>query len=142
MLAHAKEKRSYGNADCSMVPRQPQDGCKGSAMKSIWGDKTLGIAALMAFGLLVLGLIMEAVQRVAPALLLVVVVLALAGCDSGTDQNGNHWPFDNESPEAAAVRKACYADAQAQLSPQWAGASRLERAVVAMQVINTCEGQP
>jgi len=36
--------------------------------------------------------------------------------------------------------KACYADAQQQLSPQWANASKLDRAIAAFTVITTCEG--
>lgn len=36
--------------------------------------------------------------------------------------------------------RACYADAQAQLSPQWAGANRFQRGIAILQVISTCEG--
>lgn len=103
-------------------------------MNSFWNSKTLGIGAIVAFGFLVLGLVLEMAQRVAPVLLLVAVAGVLVGCDGGHK--------DTKLYTTEAQRKACYADAQAQLSPQWADANRLERAVVAMQVINTCEGQP
>lgn len=46
-------------------------------------------------------------------------------------------PVVSVSPEQS---KACYAQAQAQLSPQWAGGSKLDRAVAIFSVISTCEG--
>lgn len=104
-------------------------------MSSFWNNKQLGIGALVAFFFLLLGLVLEMAQRVAPMLLVAVVALALAGCEPGF---GDGTP---ETTEEAAARKACYADAQAQLSPQWSGASRQDRAVAAMKVISICEGQ-
>lgn len=102
-------------------------------MNSFGNDKQLGAAALVAFFFLLLGLILEAAARWAPMLLLVAVAGVLVGCDGGHK--------DTKLYTTEAQRKACYADAQAQLSPQWADASRLDRAVVAMKVISTCEGQ-
>jgi len=46
-------------------------------------------------------------------------------------------PVVSVSPEQS---QACYADAQAQLSPAWAGASKLDRAAAILSVITTCEG--
>lgn len=37
-------------------------------------------------------------------------------------------------------RNPCYADAQSQLSSQWRGAGVIDRAVVAVDVVTTCEG--
>lgn len=104
-------------------------------MKRFGNNTQLGIGALVAFVFLLLGLILEVATRWAPVLLLVAVAGVLVGC------GGDNRSLDNETPAQAAARKACYADAQAQLSPQWAGATRLDRAVVAMKVISTCEGQ-
>lgn len=42
--------------------------------------------------------------------------------------------------DGTGQRNPCYADAQAQLSPQWAGASKLDRAAVIFDVVSTCEG--
>lgn len=36
--------------------------------------------------------------------------------------------------------RACYADAQQQLSPQWAGANKLQRGIAILKVISICEG--
>ena len=64
--------------------------------------------------------------------LLVVILLAyLGGC---MPEPG---PVVSVSPEQS---QACYADAQAQLSPAWAGASKLDRAAAILSVITTCEG--
>lgn len=64
--------------------------------------------------------------------ILVVILLAyLGGC---MPEPG---PVVSVKPEQS---KACYAQAQAQLSPQWAGASKFDRARVALSVISTCEG--
>lgn len=46
----------------------------------------------------------------------------------------------NASIQPVIDSKACYADAQQQLSPQWANASKLDRAIAAFTVITTCEG--
>lgn len=67
---------------------------------------------------------------------LAVIVLAMGGC-FGDVAGGNKG---QQSMQPAGNTKACYADAQAQLSPQWAGASTLDRAVAAFTVITTCEG--
>ena len=45
-----------------------------------------------------------------------------------------------QSMQPTIDTKACYADAQQQLSPQWANASKLDRAIAAFTVITTCEG--
>jgi hypothetical protein len=45
-----------------------------------------------------------------------------------------------QSMQPTIDSKACYADAQQQLSPQWANASKLDRAIAAFTVITTCEG--
>ena len=69
------------------------------------------------------------------AICVVVIVLAIGGCfGSAGGSKGN------ASMQPAGNTKACYADAQAQLSPQWANASTLDRAVAAFTVITTCEG--
>ena len=63
------------------------------------------------------------------------VVLYTQGCfDSVGGSKGN------ASMQPTIDSKACYADAQQQLSPQWAGASTLDRAVAAISVISVCEG--
>lgn len=67
---------------------------------------------------------------------LIVVILALGGC-FGDVAGGNKG---QQSMQPSIDTKACYADAQAQLSPQWANASTLDRAVAAFTVITTCEG--
>ena len=66
---------------------------------------------------------------------LVVIALAMGGC-FGSAGGGK----GNQSMQPASNAKACYADASAQLSPQWAGASTLDRAVAAISVISVCEG--
>jgi hypothetical protein len=64
-----------------------------------------------------------------------VVVLCTQGCfDAVGGGKGN------ASMQPTINTKACYADAQQQLSPQWANASTLDRAVAAFNVITTCEG--
>jgi len=64
-----------------------------------------------------------------------VVVLYTQGCfDAVGGGKGN------ASMQPTINTKACYADAQQQLSPQWANASTLDRAVAAFTVITTCEG--
>lgn len=64
--------------------------------------------------------------------ILVVILLAyVGGC---VPEPG---PVVSAKPEQS---KACYADAQQQLSPQWAGASKLDRAAAILSVISTCEG--
>lgn len=49
---------------------------------------------------------------------------------------------DGRQAQAAPTinSSACYADAQAKLSPQWAGANKLDRAIIALNVIRVCEG--
>lgn len=42
--------------------------------------------------------------------------------------------------DGTGQRNPCYADAQSQLSSQWRGAGVLDRAVVAVDVVTTCEG--
>ena len=42
--------------------------------------------------------------------------------------------------EGTGQRNPCYADAQSQLSSQWRGAGVLDRAVVVVDVVTTCEG--
>lgn len=64
-----------------------------------------------------------------------VMLLALGGC-FGSVGGGK----GNASIQPAIDTQACYADAQAQLSPQWANASTLDRAVAAISVISVCEG--
>lgn len=66
---------------------------------------------------------------------LVLIILALGGC-FGSVGGGK----GNQSMQPTIDAKACYADAQAQLSPQWANASTLDRAVAAFTVISVCEG--
>ena len=66
---------------------------------------------------------------------LVVIALAMGGC-FGSAGGGK----GNQSMQPTINAKACYADAQQQLSPQWASASALDRAVAAFNVITTCEG--
>lgn len=39
----------------------------------------------------------------------------------------------------ATMNKSCIANAQSQLSPQWAQGSTFERGIVALQVIRACE---
>lgn len=64
-----------------------------------------------------------------------VIVLAMGGCFGNVGGGkGQH------SMQPTINTKACYADAQQQLSPQWANASTLDRAVAAFNVITTCEG--
>ena len=63
------------------------------------------------------------------------VVLYTQGCfDAVGGAKGN------ASMQPTIDSKACYADAQQQLSPQWANASKLDRAIAAFTVITTCEG--
>jgi hypothetical protein len=63
---------------------------------------------------------------------LVILILAMGGCfGSGAG---------HEQPGQPAHTGACYEDARAQLSPQWASASALDRAVAAFSVISICEG--
>lgn len=64
-----------------------------------------------------------------------VIVLAMGGC-FGNVGGGK----GNQSMQPVGNAKACYKDAQQQLSPQWANASTLDRAVAAFTVITTCEG--
>lgn len=46
-----------------------------------------------------------------------------------------------DQPPATVGTQACYADAAAQLSPQWAaGPNMLDRAAAAFSVISICEG--
>lgn len=66
---------------------------------------------------------------------LVLIVLTMGGC-FGSVGGGK----GNQSMQPSIDAKACYADAQAQLSPQWANASTLDRAVAAISVISVCEG--
>ena len=66
---------------------------------------------------------------------LAVIVLAMGGC-FGSAGGGK----GNASMQPTINTKACYDDASAQLSPQWAGASTLDRAVAAISVISVCEG--
>ena len=64
-----------------------------------------------------------------------VVILYTQGCfDAIGGGKGN------ASMQPPIDSKACYADAQQQLSPQWANASKLDRAIAAFTVITTCEG--
>lgn len=75
---------------------------------------------------------------------LAVIVLVMGGC-FGNVGGGASSPEGPHSatgavPELAEGTKACYADAQQQLSPQWANASTLDRAVAAFTVISVCEG--
>lgn len=65
-----------------------------------------------------------------------VIMLVLGGCFGDVAGGGK----GNASMQPASNAKACYADARAQLSPQWAGASTLDRAVAAISVISVCEG--
>jgi len=66
--------------------------------------------------------------------LLVVILLAyLGGCMP-------QLPADPGPQLTVEQSKLCYDQAQAQLSPQWAAASVVDRAVVALQVISICEG--
>ncbi len=64
-----------------------------------------------------------------------VIILAMGGC-FGSAGGGK----GQQSMQPTINTKACYADAQQQLSPQWANASTLDRAVAAFTVITTCEG--
>lgn len=61
---------------------------------------------------------------------IVVIILAMGGCFGSV----------GDRPPAGAVQTGCYGQATAQLSPQWAGASTLDRAAAAFSVIGTCEG--
>ena len=67
---------------------------------------------------------------------LLMIVLAMGGC-FGDVAGGSKG---QQSMQPAGNAKACYADAQQQLSPQWANASTLDRAVAAISVISVCEG--
>lgn len=64
-----------------------------------------------------------------------VIVLAMGGCFGNVG-----GAKGNASMQPVIDTKACYADAQQQLSPQWANASKLDRAIAAFTVITTCEG--
>lgn len=64
-----------------------------------------------------------------------VIALTMGGC-FGNVGGGK----GQQSMQPTINTKACYADAQAQLSPQWANASTLDRAVAAISVISVCEG--
>lgn len=66
---------------------------------------------------------------------LAVCILAMGGCFGSVGGGKGH-----QSMQPTIDAKACYADAQAQLSPQWANASTLDRAVAAISVISVCEG--
>lgn len=72
--------------------------------------------------------------------IIVIVVLALVLYSAGCFDQA--LGSDGRQVQAAPTidSRACYADAQAQLSPQWAAASRVERALVALTVIRVCEG--
>lgn len=61
---------------------------------------------------------------------IVVIILAMGGC----------FGTVGDRPPAGAMQTGCYGQAVAQLSPQWAGASTLDRAAAAFSVIGTCEG--
>lgn len=66
---------------------------------------------------------------------LVAVALYVQGCfDAIGGAKGQ------QSMQPTINTKACYADAQQQLSPQWANASKLDRAAAILSVITTCEG--
>jgi len=60
---------------------------------------------------------------------IVVIILAMGGCFGSV----------GDRPPAGAVQTGCYGQATAQLSPQWAGASTLDRVAAAFTVIGTCE---
>ncbi len=60
-----------------------------------------------------------------------VIILAMGGCFG----NASHG-----QGQQSMQSSACYADAQQQLSPQWASASTLDRAAAAFSVISVCEG--
>lgn len=64
-----------------------------------------------------------------------VIVLAMGGCFGSTGGGKGQ-----QSMQPTINTKACYADAQQQLSPQWANASTLDRAAAILSVITTCEG--
>ena len=66
---------------------------------------------------------------------LAVLILAMGGCFGNVGGNKG-----NASMQPVIDTQACYEDARAQLSPQWANASTLDRAVAAFSVISTCEG--
>jgi len=59
-----------------------------------------------------------------------VIVLAMGGCFGSVGDR-------TETPSAAQT--GCYGQATAQLSPQWAGASTLDRVAAAFTVIGMCE---
>jgi hypothetical protein len=63
-----------------------------------------------------------------------VVALWLGGCfPSAQASTGQAQPpLDSQ---------ACYNHANGIVSPAWAGMNKIQRAVLAMQVINTCEGK-
>lgn len=61
---------------------------------------------------------------------IVLIILAMGGC----------FGTVGDRPPAGAMQTGCYGQATAQLSPQWAGASTLDRAAAAFSVIGTCEG--
>jgi hypothetical protein len=65
------------------------------------------------------------------------VVLAILS-SMGYFDNGNAGGAKGQ--QSMIDSRGCYADAQQQLSPQWAGANRLDRAIAAITVIATCEG--
>lgn len=70
----------------------------------------------------------------------VVIVLAMGGCFGNVGGGASTSSATASVPELVEGTKACYVDAQQQLSPQWANASTLDRAVAAFTVITTCEG--
>ena len=67
---------------------------------------------------------------------LVAVALYVQGCFDAVGGGAK----GQQSMQPVIDSKACYADAQQQLSPQWASASKLDRAIAAFTVITTCEG--
>lgn len=44
-------------------------------------------------------------------------------------------------PQTVINNQDCYNHANGIVSPAWAGMNRIQRAVLAMEIINTCEGQ-
>ena len=62
---------------------------------------------------------------------IVLIILAMGGCFGSVG---------DRTETAGALQTGCYGQATAQLSPQWAGASTLDRAAAAFSVIGTCEG--
>lgn len=62
-----------------------------------------------------------------------IAALWLGGCFPNAQASTQPQPTFNSQD--------CYNHANGIVSPAWAGMNRIQRAVLAMQIINTCEGK-